>query len=103
MSAITAEHSVPPPAAKPETSSASERMPRSSIALSAGLHIGLFALIQVTASGWIGDPPGKYSRLPVRGYDSAGKDRTRAIERETGRESLRGTIAKNDNRRIRIV
>src|SRR5438067_853655 len=45
MSAITAEHSVPPPAAKPETSSASERMPRSSIALSAGLHIGLFALI----------------------------------------------------------
>jgi hypothetical protein len=45
MSAITAERSVPPPAATPETSSASERMPRSSIALSAGLHIGLFVLI----------------------------------------------------------
>ena len=45
MSAITAERSVPPPAATPQTSSASERMPRSSIALSAGLHIGLFVLI----------------------------------------------------------
>jgi hypothetical protein len=45
MSAITAERSVPPPAATPQTASASERMPRSSIALSAGLHIGLFVLI----------------------------------------------------------
>ena len=57
MSAITIERSAPPPAATPETSSASERMPRSSIALSAGLHIGLFVLILVGLPNLFRSPP----------------------------------------------
>src|ERR1051326_5423553 len=45
MSAITAERSMPPPGETRETPPASEGIPGSSIALSAGLHIGLFLLI----------------------------------------------------------
>lgn len=44
MSAITVERSAPPAPAKPANASA-EPMPRGGIALSAGLHIGLFVLI----------------------------------------------------------
>src|SRR5919205_1365137 len=44
MSAITVERGAPPAPAKPETSSP-DPMPRGGIALSAGLHIGLFVLI----------------------------------------------------------